>query len=87
MLPVKNKDEIYILNAYVGVPPNLKLGVSVAQTSVVAVVADQYTHATDHIKDNEISVLLMYCMMQWIRQFSLHIRLNICFNTNNQNRQ
>ena len=45
MLPVKNKDEIYILNAYVGVPLNLKLGVSVTQTSVAAVVADQSTHA------------------------------------------
>ena len=52
MLPVKNKDEISILNAYVGVPPNLKLGVSVTQTSVVAVVADQSTQATYHIKDN-----------------------------------
>ena len=50
MLPVK-KNEIYILNAYVGVPPNLKLGVSVTQTSVVPV-ADQSTHATYHIKDN-----------------------------------
>ena len=40
MLPVKNKDEIYILNAYLGVPTNLKLGVSVTQTSVVAVVGD-----------------------------------------------
>ena len=45
MLPVKNKDETYILNAYVRVPPKLKLGVSVTQTSVVAVVADQSTHA------------------------------------------
>ena len=48
----KNKDEMYILNAYVGVPPNLKLGVSVTQTSVVAVVADQSTHTIYHIKDN-----------------------------------
>ena len=47
---LKNKDEIYILNAYVGVSPNLKLGVSVTQTSVVAVVADQSTHAIYHIK-------------------------------------
>ena len=52
MLPVKNKDEIYMLNAYVGVPPNLKLGVSVTQASVVAVVGDQSTHAIHHIKDN-----------------------------------
>ena len=52
MLPVTNKDEINILNAYVGVPPNLKLGVSVTQTSVFAVVADQSTHATYPIKDN-----------------------------------
>ena len=29
-----------------GVPPNLKLGVSVTQTSVVEVVADQSTHAS-----------------------------------------
>ena len=29
----------------------------------------------------------MYCMMQWNKQLSLHIRLNICFITNNQNRQ
>ena len=29
-----------MLNAYVGVPPNLKLGVSVTQTSVVAVVRE-----------------------------------------------
>ena len=29
----------------------------------------------------------MYCMMQWIKQISFHIRLNICFNTNKQNRQ
>ena len=52
MLPDDVMDEISILNAYVGVPPNLKLGVSVTQTSVVAVVADQSTHATYHIKDN-----------------------------------
>ena len=52
MLPVKNKDEIYILNAYVGVPPNLILGVSVTQTFVVAVVADRSTHVIYHIKDN-----------------------------------
>ena len=70
-----------------GVPSNSKLGVSVTQTSVVAVVADQSTHATYHIKDNQVSVLLIYCMMQWIKQLSLHIRLNICFKTNNQNRQ
>ena len=47
----KNKDEIYISNAYVGVPPNLKLGVNGTQTSVVAVVADQSTHAIYHTKD------------------------------------
>ena len=29
----------------------------------------------------------MYCMVQWIKQLSLHIRLNICYNTNNQNQQ
>ena len=29
----------------------------------------------------------MYSMMQWIIQLPLHIRLNICFNTINQNRQ
>ena len=52
MLSVKNKDEMDILNAYVGVPPNLKLGASVTQTSVVVVVADQSTHATYHIIDN-----------------------------------
>ena len=28
----------------------------------------------------------MYCMMQWIEKLSLHIRLNIFFNTNIQNR-
>ena len=26
-------------------------------------------------------------MMQWIKQLSQHMSLNICFNTNNQNRQ
>ena len=31
---------MYILNVYVGVPPNLKLGASVTQTFFVAVVAD-----------------------------------------------
>ena len=34
-----------------------------------------------------MSVPLMYCMMQLIKRLSLHIRLNICFITNNQNRQ
>ena len=52
MLPVKTKVEIYILTADVGVPPNLKLGIRVTQTSVVAVVADQSTHAIYHIKDH-----------------------------------
>ena len=42
----------YILNAYVGAPPNLKLGVCVTQTSVVAVVAEQSTHAIYHIQVN-----------------------------------
>ena len=70
-----------------GVPPNLKLGVSVTQTSVVAVVADQSAHAIYHIKDNYIFVRLMYCMMQWMEQISLHMRLNNFLNTNNQNLQ
>ena len=43
---------MYILNAYVGVPTNLKLEVSVTQTSVVAVVDDQSTHVIYHIKYN-----------------------------------
>ena len=34
-----------------------------------------------------MSVPLMYFMMQLIKRLSLHIRLNICFITNNQNRQ
>ena len=70
MLPVKiYKDKIYILNAYVGVPPNLKLGVSV----------------NANVCRCGCSLPIYTCM--WIKQLSLHIRLNIFLNTNKQSRQ
>ena len=40
-----------------------------------------------NIKGNTISVLMMYCMVQWIKELSLQIRWNIFLLPNNQNRE
>ena len=78
ILTVKKGRTIYFDRLCGGrLPRILKLGVRVTQTSVAAVLAYQSTHAIYYIKYNLISVLLMYCMMQWIKQLSLHICLNI----------
>ena len=52
MLPVKKLGRNIYFERLCWGPPNLKLRVSVTQTSVVAVVADHSTHAIYHIKDN-----------------------------------